>query len=332
MIRLKNSNKTLLFTACCLFLLSCFIGNSNLLLAEEPDGSPPAVGLPDGYKLIEGDILVPQITTRGLFATNWWTNAVVPYEFDGNVSSARRATVLEAMAEWEAVANVIFVPHNVATNYIHIQDHSTENSSMVGMDGGEQIVNIHTWHELFVIVHELGHALGLWHEQSRPDRNSYITVHFDRIQEDKEHNFDIHSSDGYIIGPYDFLSLMHYGQCAFSNCDDCWNNKETCRTISMKPGWESMQELIGLGERISDLDAITMWMMYPPSNTIFVDTNNTGIQAGTLYWPFKTFNAGYASVPNLGTIVVQPGSYNETGVYTKAITVMAPLGGVTLGE
>ncbi len=321
---INNSKSIILASVLCFIWLPLF--------AAEPDGSPPAEGLPEGYKLIEGDILVPEITIEGLFATNWWTNAVVPYEFDGNVSSARRAIALDAMAEWEAVANVVFVPRTVATNYIHIQDHGELNNSQVGMVGGEQIINIHSWGSLFIIVHELGHALGLWHEQSRADRNTYITVHLDRVEEGKEHNFDIHSSDGYIIGPYDFDSLMHYGECDFSECADCGSDPINCRTISMKPGWEPMQGLIGQRDRISDLDAITMWMMYPPSNTIFVDTNNAGVQVGNLYWPFQTFNAGYAAVPNLGTIVVQPGSYNETGVYTKAITVMAPLGGVALGE
>ena len=32
-----------------------------------------------------------------------------------------------------------------------------------------------------IILHEMLHALGRWHEHSRPDRNNYITIHEDNI-------------------------------------------------------------------------------------------------------------------------------------------------------
>ena len=65
------------------------------------------------------------------------------------------------------------------------------------------------------MLHELGHTSGLFHEQSRPDRDSNVTVIPNCIDPLKAYNFDIFGSEGMKIGPYEIGSVMHYGSNAF---------------------------------------------------------------------------------------------------------------------
>ena len=67
------------------------------------------------------------------------------------------------------------------------------------------------------ILHELMHAVGFWHEQSRPDRDEHVTIKWENInRKDLRHNFQKKPlSLVNMVGQYDFCSLMHYSLSAF---------------------------------------------------------------------------------------------------------------------
>ncbi len=304
--------------------------------AEQVDGAVP---LPPGWIVIEGDIVVPDdyFQLRGTYSTNLWSGGVVPYVFNANVNSTNQQRALDAMAEWEAVANVNFVPRTSQPDYLFIQN-NTVNNSAVGQTGGPQIVNISAWTSRFVIVHELGHALGYWHEQSRADRDLYINVEFDNICDaccsgsPCDYNFSLRPPGGAgEYGPYDFDSVMHYGACAFSACTSCVAGDVSCRTISVLLPNTAWQSQIGQRDHLSKFDALTMSFLYPESDWRFVDVDWTGTEAGTFLAPFQTALLGFSSVPDGGTVWIQPGDYLAAGTWSDAMTVVAPLGGVTLG-
>ena len=81
-----------------------------------------------------------------------------------------------------------------------------------------QPVSIAPWCSYSSTIHEIGHVLGFWHEQSRPDRDQYITIHTKNIIPGLEDQFEKkNKSDVDSLGsPYDFSSIMHYSSEAFA--------------------------------------------------------------------------------------------------------------------
>ena len=75
-------------------------------------------------------------------------------------------------------------------------------------------------------MHEIGHALGLWHEHTREDRHKYIQINYEYIDKDKKFNFDPYICTQTSLasncegpkkfGQYDYWSIMHYIPMAFS--------------------------------------------------------------------------------------------------------------------
>lgn len=65
-----------------------------------------------------------------------------------------------------------------------------------------------------VIVHELLHLLGRYHEHTRHDAPRYIRVHYENIDPARFSNFrpepNTSPTSSYGI-PYDYRSVMHYG-------------------------------------------------------------------------------------------------------------------------
>lgn len=150
-----------------------------------------------------------------------WKAGVVPFVFDSNVTANDRTVLNAAMNHWtNAVPALRFVARTTQGDYVRFKRHSKYTdrcSSHVGRQGGEQTIYLMKTGpcSTFSMVHELGHALGLWHEQSRQDRDSFVTINWTNIRTDLKHNFEKHVSDGLDIGAYDYDSLMHYPRDAF---------------------------------------------------------------------------------------------------------------------
>lgn len=142
-----------------------------------------------------------------------WPNCRIPFTIDPALPDQARVT--EAIAHWEANTNYRFVPRTTETDYVTFRP-GGGCSSMVGRQGGQQFVNLAPACSRGNAIHEIGHVIGLWHEQSREDRDLFVTINWANIQAGLEHNFDQHITDGDDIGAYDYGSIMHYPRNAFS--------------------------------------------------------------------------------------------------------------------
>jgi hypothetical protein len=303
-------------------------------------GTLGITGVPTDRMLIEGDILVPlDYYTRqqknyapdAFYRPNLWPGGSVPYRFDASVANVSRTLMITAMQQWQAVANVQFQPCNPCTGaFVTIRNDPTSNFADIGRLGAEQFVNINAWNNRFVMVHELGHTLGLRHEQNRTDRDQYVIVYTQNITPGRADNFVIYT-DATPYGPYDFDSVMHYGPCFFSlNPTACSNSGGTVSaTLGLRPAYSST--VFGTQSHLTYMDKIIMAQLYPYANWRFVDANYADSGSGlTFFTPYQSFATGTANVPAGGTVVVQPGSYSGAATYTKPQTWIAPIGGVIL--
>ncbi len=185
-----------------------------------------------------------------------WPDGVVPYKINSEVKAAQRQNILNAMKHIEDKTSVKFVSRTNQKDYVEFVYHNKSDHvcwSQLGRRGGRQTIALHKDGCGFgTTVHEICHALGFWHEQSREDRDDFIDIIWENVNPDYKSQFSKHVKDGIDLGPYDYGSIMHYRATSFSK-----NGKPTI--VPKKPG-------VTIGQRngLSDRDINAINLLYPP--------------------------------------------------------------------
>uniref|UniRef100_A0A8C7N2H7 Metalloendopeptidase n=1 Tax=Oncorhynchus kisutch TaxID=8019 RepID=A0A8C7N2H7_ONCKI len=161
---------------------------------------------------------VPRAATSR--AERIWPGGVIPYIIGGNFTGSQRAMFKQAMRHWEKLTCVTFIEKTEEESYIVFTYRPCGCCSYVGRRGnGPQAISIGKNCDKFgIVVHELGHVIGFWHEHTRPDRDDHVTIIRDNIQPGQEYNFlKMEPGEVNSLGEhYDFDSIMHYARNTFS--------------------------------------------------------------------------------------------------------------------
>ncbi|NWZ94747.1 MEP1B protein, partial [Nesospiza acunhae] len=157
---------------------------------------------------------------NSIIGDNYRWPHVIPYVLEDSLEMNAKGVILKAFEQYRLKTCIDFKPWEGEKNYISVFKGSGCWSSVGNLQMGLQQLSIGAnCDRIGTIQHEFLHALGFWHEQSRSDRDDYVTIVWDRIQSGKEHNFnkyDDKTSD-FLNVPYDYNSVMHYSKTAFRN-------------------------------------------------------------------------------------------------------------------
>uniref|UniRef100_A0A3B3WLZ1 Metalloendopeptidase n=1 Tax=Poecilia mexicana TaxID=48701 RepID=A0A3B3WLZ1_9TELE len=172
--------------------------------------------------MLQGDVAVPKATSRNadscyLKGCKWpkrGSYVRVPYYIS---TSYKRNIIFGALWSIELTTCIRFVwKSDKYQDFIHFESIKGCRSFLGCQDGG-QFISLEKpgCLEHGTVQHEVLHALGFHHEQSRSDRDQYVEILFENIKEGAENNFEKEETNN-LGTPYDFTSVMHYGKYAFS--------------------------------------------------------------------------------------------------------------------
>ena len=178
----------------------------------------------DGLAVWDGDIILgtPEeldIPGKALVAVSnipkkrLWPGGIIPYVIDPELSHPfvlRPDATQKAIQHWNENTVIRLVERTDQPNWVRFVSRAGGCRAPVGMVGGEQKVLLSESCGPGAIVHEIGHAVGLWHEQQRNDRDPHVWVWSNPFIPPNARYSQKKGRLGLDIGPYDYGSVMHY--------------------------------------------------------------------------------------------------------------------------
>lgn len=192
-------------------------------------GSEAAVIDKGDYYSFQGDIRLyktdslkfQSADTRGAGRTDRkWPNNKVYYSVTGVPADV--VPYISDAVEW--IENGSYIDMELRYNQSdYIQFTITDDMSVgasaysdyIGRKGGQQNIAIRPSYSKHVgtIAHEICHALGMYHEMCRTDRDQYVKINFEGMADEMRHQYKTYAElgqSGINVGEFDFSSIMMY--------------------------------------------------------------------------------------------------------------------------
>jgi hypothetical protein len=187
-----------------------------------------------------------------------WPSGVVPFTIDPNFPNPSRLD--DPINYFHNNTAIRFVTHTNEANFVIFHRGGNDVcGAFVGMQGySPQYIFLADGCGTKEIKHEITHTLGLFHEQSRADRNLFVRINYENVEPGKESQFNQYVTEqGEDLGEYDYCSIMHYSANLFSK-----NGQPTITVL--QPG-RPCASTIGQTSVLSEGDKYAIRYMYVPT-------------------------------------------------------------------
>ncbi len=239
-----------------------------------------------------------------------WPGGVIPYVIDEDVTNTQE--ILRAIEEWNTKTVISLVERTTQEDYVRFKSAHAGCRAHQGRVGGEQLVLLHETCDWRIVVHEIGHSVGLWHEHQRQDRDRYLMVH-DGYVAFCSNPFELRP-DAIVDRPYDYASTMHYGRGPFPDLP--WLD-------TVPPGISIVSAFTPAPLSSGDIDYVARLYGEPPSATT-ISTNPPGLDIivdGHRYTAPATFAWEPGSTHEIEAPLLQTGIETILGVCCNYVSV-----------
>jgi hypothetical protein len=212
-----------------------------------------------------------------------WPSGVIYYDDGGCIAGSTCPNLAQAISTFNAdfPGVVQWTQRTNQTTYVVITLSGTGGRGDVDTIGfpafaGAVNLNCNTDCSVATLLHEMGHIIGLYHEQTRTDRDSYITVNYNNVIKGSwTGNFAINTQNQQLLSPYDYASVMQYPSYV-----DSRNGGPVIETIPAGIPLQGTEGVPGAGTQdysSGDKEAILRLYGAPPT-TVVVTSNPVGLQ------------------------------------------------------